>query len=92
VFNINCDVGISESVDPLNWILKYGGGGGQDSNLEPYNQVVKVGEGWVDLDPGLLTLCRVAKLVNILLDKTTATGFCRKKLKNSILVTEAAAK
>ena len=29
----------------------YAGGGAQDSNLEPYNQVVKVGEGWVDLEP-----------------------------------------
>jgi hypothetical protein len=45
-----------------------GGGGGQDNNLEPYYQVVKVGEGWVDLEPVLLTICRVAKWVNILVD------------------------
>jgi len=31
--------------------------------------VVKVGEeGWVDLEPVLLTICWVAKLVDILLD------------------------
>ncbi len=35
--------------------------GGQDSNLEPYNQVVKVGEGWVDLGAVVLTICLVAK-------------------------------
>ncbi len=67
-------------MDLLNWILKYGGGGGQDSNLEPYDQVVKVAEGWVDLEPGLLAICGVAKSVNILLDKTTAACLCRKSL------------
>jgi len=36
-------------------------GESQDSNLEPYDQVVKVREGWVDLEPVLLVDCRVAK-------------------------------
>jgi len=40
----------------IQWILKYRGGGGQDSNLEPYDQVGKVGEEWVDLEPELLTI------------------------------------
>ncbi len=35
--------------------------GGQDSNPEPYDQVVKVGERWVDLEPVLLAIYRVAK-------------------------------
>jgi hypothetical protein len=39
------DMDISDSVNLLKWILKYREGGGQDSNLELYNQVVKVGEG-----------------------------------------------
>jgi hypothetical protein len=34
---------------------------GQDSNLEPYDQVVKVGEGWIDLEPIPFTICQVAK-------------------------------
>jgi len=51
MFNINCrkqrfDVDISESMDPVKWILKYKGGGSQDSYLGPYDQVVKVGVGW----------------------------------------------
>ncbi len=33
--------------------------GGQDGNHEPYDQVVKMGEGWVDLEPVLLTICWV---------------------------------
>ncbi len=33
-------------MDPLNWILKYKEGGGQDINLEPYDHVIKVGR-WV---------------------------------------------
>jgi hypothetical protein len=28
---------------------------------KPYDQVVKVGEGWVDLESVLQTICRVAK-------------------------------
>ncbi len=36
------DVDINEYVDPSQWILKYKGGGSQDSSL-----VVKMGEGWV---------------------------------------------
>ncbi len=47
---------IGTSVDP-----KIDGGGNQDSNLEPYDQVVKVGEGWIDLEPVLLSSCWVAK-------------------------------
>ncbi len=47
---------------------KIDGGGSQDSYLEPYDQVVKVGEGWVDLEPVLLSNCQVAKWANILLD------------------------
>jgi len=42
--------------------------GGQDSNPKPYDQVVKVGEGWVDLEPMLLAICQDTKRVNILLD------------------------
>ncbi len=37
------DVDINESVDPLKWILKYGKGGSQESDLELYNQVLKGG-------------------------------------------------
>ncbi len=40
----------------------------QDSSLEIYSQVVKVGEGWLDLEPVLLSDCWVAKWANILLD------------------------
>ncbi len=53
----------------IQWILKYRGDGCQDSNLEPYDQVVKVGEEWVDLEPVLLSVCWVAKWLNKLLDK-----------------------
>ncbi len=42
-------------------ILKYGGDEGEDSNLEPYDQVFKVGEAGVDWERELLTICRVAK-------------------------------
>ncbi len=56
------DVDIHESIAPLKWILKYQRAGSQDSNLEPYDQVVKVEEGWVDLEPVLLIICRVAKM------------------------------
>ncbi len=38
--------------------------------LEPYNQVVKVGEGLVDLEPVFLSSCWVAKGENILLDSS----------------------
>jgi len=55
-------------MDLLNRILKYKEDRGQDRNLEPYDQVVKVGVGWVDLEPLLLTICWAAKWVNILLD------------------------
>jgi hypothetical protein len=51
-------------MDLLKWILKYKGGKDQDINIEPYNQVVKVGEGWVDLKPVLLTIllgCQMSK-------------------------------
>ncbi len=47
------DVDINESLDPVKWILKYGS---QGRNLEPYGQVVKVGEGWVDLKSLLLMI------------------------------------
>ncbi len=40
---------------------KIGMGGSQDSSPEPYNQVVKVKEGRVDLEPVLLINCRVAE-------------------------------
>ncbi len=43
-------------------------GGSQDSGLELYDQLVKVGEGWLDLEQVLLTNCWVAKRANILLD------------------------
>jgi len=45
-----------------------GGVGAKIAIFEPYNQVVKVGEGWVDLEPVLFTICWVANWVNILLD------------------------
>jgi hypothetical protein len=45
----------------VKWILKYDGGKSQDSSLESYDQVVKVGEGWVDLEPVLLSSRWVAK-------------------------------
>ncbi len=44
----------------VKWILKYHGGGSQDSSLEFYDQVVKVG-GWVDLEPVLFSSRLVAK-------------------------------
>jgi hypothetical protein len=44
------DVDINELLDPVEWILKYKRGGNQDSNLEPYDQAVKMGEGWIDLE------------------------------------------
>ncbi len=44
------------------------GGGSQDRSLEPWDQVVKVGEGWVDLESVLLTDCSVAKWLNNLQD------------------------
>jgi hypothetical protein len=50
------DMDIGDSVNLLKWIVKYRGGGGQDSNLELYNQEVKVGEGWLDLEPLFLTI------------------------------------
>jgi len=62
------DVDINESADPFKWILKCQEGGGQDDNLEPYDQVIKEGEGWVGLEPVLLTIFRVAKGLNFLLD------------------------
>ncbi len=40
----------------------------QDSRLEPSDQVVKVGEGRVDMEPVLLSSGQVAKGANILLD------------------------
>jgi hypothetical protein len=53
-------------------------GGSQDSSLEPYYQVVQVGEGWVDLVPVLLKKGEVAKWANMLLDKTINKYFnCR---------------
>ncbi len=66
------DAEIGRSVDPWKWILKYDGGRSQDSGLDPYNQVVKVGVGWVDLEPVLISNYWVAKWSNILL--TWPTG------------------
>jgi len=43
------------------WISKRDVGGSQDSSLEPSDQVVEVGEGWVELESGLLAGCCVAK-------------------------------
>ncbi len=40
-------------------IPKYPGEGAR--SLEPYDQVVKVGEGWVDLEPAFLSSCWVAR-------------------------------
>ncbi len=58
---------IGRSVDPSSGSLNNMGEERQVS-LEPDDQVVKVGEGWVDLEPVLLSSCqRVAKWVNILL-------------------------
>jgi hypothetical protein len=42
-------------------------GGNLDSSLEPSDQVVKVGEDWVDLESGIFAGCWVAKRVNITL-------------------------
>jgi hypothetical protein len=44
------DVDINESLDPVSGTLNMKRGGSQDSNLELYDQVVKVGEGWVELE------------------------------------------
>jgi hypothetical protein len=41
------DVDINEYVNLGQWILKYKGGGNQDSSLDLCDQVAKVGEGWV---------------------------------------------
>jgi hypothetical protein len=42
------------------WILKYYGGGSQDSGLVLQDQVVKIGEGWLELS-ALVSQGRVAK-------------------------------
>ena len=57
MFNINwcLDVDIYESVDLLEWILRSRKGGSLDVGLELYDQVVKVGEEWIDLEPVLLS-------------------------------------
>jgi len=55
------DIDINRSANRRKWILKQDGGGSQDSSLEPYGQVFKESEGWVDLEPVLLVNCRVAK-------------------------------
>ncbi len=55
------DVDISRSKDQRKWILKYDGGGSQDNRIEPYDQVVKVREGWVDLEPCQLQGCQMSK-------------------------------
>jgi hypothetical protein len=69
-------------MNPLKWILKYRRGGGQDSNFEPYSLVVKLGEGWVDLEPLLFTICWVAKWVNFLLDRTKCAFYLTNIIKN----------
>ncbi len=50
------DVDINESLDPVSGSLNMKRGGSQDSNLELYDQVVKVGEGWVELEFVLLII------------------------------------
>jgi hypothetical protein len=55
------DIDINRSANPRKWILKQDGGGSQDSSLEPYDQVFKESEGWVDLEPVLLVNWRVVK-------------------------------
>jgi hypothetical protein len=40
----------NEALDPVSGTLNMKRGGNQDSNLELYGQVVKVGEGWVELE------------------------------------------
>ncbi len=42
------DEDLNEYVSPGQWILKYKVGGSQDSSLDLCDQVVKVGEGWVE--------------------------------------------
>jgi len=43
-------------VDPkIRWVRS------QDSSLEPLEQVVKVGEGWVNLESVLIAICWAAK-------------------------------
>ncbi len=59
------------------WISKNKmGGRSQDSSLEPSDQVVQVGERWLDLESVLIASCRVAKRENILLDSLFAKVWC----------------
>ncbi len=44
------DVHIHESLDPVSRSQNIKSGGSQDRNLEFYDQGVKVGEGWVELE------------------------------------------
>ncbi len=48
-------------MDPSKWIIKYDEGGSQESSLEPYDQMVKERDVWVDLEPVLLVKRMVAK-------------------------------
>ncbi len=52
----HCIIEIDRSVDPSGGSLNNMGEGRQVS-IEPYEQVVKVGKGWVDLEPVLLSNC-----------------------------------
>ncbi len=67
-----------KSLDPVEWTLKYKRGGSQDSNLDPYDRVVKVGEGWVDLVNTPLSLqgCQMSKY---------PTGACTIKLFTAVI-------
>jgi hypothetical protein len=59
-WHFDIDIIESVAVDLLQWTLILSSGG-QDSYIELYNQVVKVGEGWIELVPALLTFGWVTK-------------------------------
>jgi hypothetical protein len=65
-------------MDSVEWTLKYKRGGSQDRKREPYNEVVKVGEGWVDLVNTPLSLqgCQMSKYL---------TGACTIKLFTAVI-------
>ncbi len=56
------DVDIEDSLIPVYWILKYYGGGRQDSGLDLRDRVVKIGEGWLE-QSALVSQGGVAKWV-----------------------------
>jgi hypothetical protein len=59
-------------MDPLKWILKWEWVGSHDSNLEPYDQGVTVGKGWV----GRFRVSAVYQLLGCQMSKRP-TGYIR---------------